>query len=160
MGAGPIFRSGGESLNYFGQAITDPGAFDPEPGFDPSELESGRRPSKRRGPVIERPKGLPFATDLDLAELDDRGRISPAWSVRAKELSKSNLVLHSRRMTFPGRFLIAAVHRIDDHPVPLFGKVVSCVYDTDGMYRVDMDLLPVPDVRDVKVWLAQRAQTP
>lgn len=145
-------------MNYFGQPITDPEVFDT--GLDPIDLDPARRLSKRRSPLVERPKGLPFAAELELAELDERGRLSPAWGTRAKELSKSNLVLHSRRLTYPGRYLLAAVHRIDDQPVPLFGRVVSCVYDADGLYRVDIDLLPVPEVREFKNWLAERGRMP
>jgi hypothetical protein len=47
------------------------------------------------------------------------------------------------------------VHLIDDQPVPLFGKVVSCEYDGEGLYRVDLELLKLPERPEIVEWLGQ-----
>lgn len=91
-----------------------------------------------------------------MAELDDRDRPMTTWSARAFELSRANLIIRSRRMCYVGKLVMVAVHLIDDHPVPLFGKVHACDYDGDGLYKVDLDLLPVPDRNDIRTWLADR----
>lgn len=121
-------------------------------GPDPADAE---RPRAR---IAARPKGLNFVAEIDVAEVDERGRPGSTFAARARELSRSSLVFSSRRMGFVGRLVIVAVHRIDDRPAPLFGKIVACDYDTDGLYRIDIDLLPTPEGRDIKVWLDRVAQ--
>lgn len=94
--------------------------------------------------------------EMDACELDDRERPGPVWTARGLTLSRSNLVFRSRRMCYPGRRLLVAVHLIDDRPTPLFGCVHACEYDGEGLYRVDLDLLPVPDRQDVRDWVRAR----
>ena len=98
-----------------------------------------------------------FNAELDLAELDDRDRPCATWSARARQLSRSKLTFVSRRMCYTGRMVVVAVHLIDDEPVPLFGQIGVCEYEGEGMYRVEIDLLPCPDTRPVREWLVQRA---
>lgn len=124
--------------------------------FDPADLDPTIPRPKNKRAMKARPPGAPFEAELDATELDDRGRSSTTWTARARELSRSSVVFLSRRMTFPGRLLLLAVHRIDDKPVPLFGKVHQCDYEADGLYRVELDLLPVPDHRAIKEWLVAR----
>jgi hypothetical protein len=124
--------------------------------FDPADLDPTIPRLKSKKAARTRPTGAPFEAELDATELDERGRASTTWTARARELSRSNVVFLSRRMTFPGRLLLLAVHRIDDKPVPLFGKVYQCDYEADGLYRVDLDLLPVPDHRAIRDWVAAR----
>lgn len=59
----------------------------------------------------------------------------------------------SRRMCYPGRHVIVAVHLIDATPVPLFGRVAVCEYESDGLCRVELELLEVPEERAVRDWL-------
>lgn len=124
--------------------------------FDPADLDPTIPRLKSKRPAKARPAGAPFEAEVDATELDERGRASTTWSARARELSRSNVVFLSRRMTFPGRLLLLAVHRIDDKPVPLFGKVYQCDYEADGLYRVDLDLLPVPEHRAIRDWVTAR----
>ncbi len=124
--------------------------------FDPADLDPTIPRLKSKKPSKARPAGAPFEAELDATELDERGRAGTTWTARARELSRSNVVFLSRRMTFPGRLLLLAVHRIDDKPVPLFGKVYQCDYEADGLYRVDLDLLPVPDHRAIRDWVTAR----
>jgi len=98
-----------------------------------------------------------FNAELDLAELDNRDRPCATWTARARQLSRSRLTFVSRRMCYTGRMLVVAVHLIDDEPVPLFGQIGLCEYEGEGLYRVEVDLLPCPDTRPVREWLAQRA---
>jgi hypothetical protein len=118
---------------------------------DPSEQPSKAAPKSRAS-------GRPFEAELDVTELDERERPGHTWTARAREISRSSLVLRSRRMCYTGRSLLVAVHLIDDRPVPLFGRVAACDYDGDGMYRVDVDLLPVPEHSAARAWLAARAR--
>lgn len=111
---------------------------------------------RRRSSKRPRPIGNCFEAEVDMAELDDRDRPLTTWTARAFELSRSNLIIRSRRMCYVGKLVMVAVHLIDDQPVPLFGKVYSCDYDGDGLYKVDLDLLPVPDRNEIRAWLGDR----
>lgn len=99
-----------------------------------------------------RPGSVKFRAELDLAELDDRRRPGARWSGRGVELSRSQLILKSKRMCYEGRLLLVAVHMIDDRPVPLFGQVKSCDYDGEGLYKTELSLLELPDEEPVRQW--------
>lgn len=103
-----------------------------------------------------RPKGHRFYAEVDLGELDDRGRPSMPWSAHAVELSRSHIVLLSRRMTYVGRGIAIAVHLVDEKPTPLFGEVYSCEYEGEGRYRVDIDLRPLPKAAFLRSWFDER----
>ena len=136
----------------------------PPPGAAVAAAPEGRsavapltsRGSERLEASIEvakaRPKGRAFDAELDVSEIDERGRPGPTWIARARMLSRSNVVFASSKMCYVGRDLIVAIHLIDSTPVPLFGRVFSCEYDTDGMHIVDMELAEVPrDRRSVSI---------
>ncbi len=121
---------------------------------------SGRRGLEGRGDGMVQPSPRPagksnvsFKADLDLAELDERGRPGATWSGRACELSRSQIVFRSRRMCYDGRELLIAVHLIDDRPVALFGAVQRSEYDGDGLYRTVVDLAALPDTDAVHAWV-------
>ena len=99
-----------------------------------------------------------FDAELDAAELDDRDRPLSTWSARAREISRGHLVLASRRMCYEDRLLVLAVHLIDARPVPLFGRVTGCEYDGDGLYRIEVALLPMPEVASLTEWITARAR--
>lgn len=122
-------------------------------GFDPVSPMNARRGSSR---VPLRPEGKPFEAELELGELDGRERPGEPWTARARTLSRSSLVLMSRRMCYPGRMVLVAVHRIDEKPVGLLGKVHGCDYEADGLYRVELDLLPLPVNAYFSKWLEAR----
>jgi len=107
--------------------------------------------------VIVRPSGHRFVADVEVSEIDERMRPGPSWVARSFELSKSHLVMDSRRMCYPGRVLALAVHLIDDRPVPLLGRVVNCQYSDDGLYRVDLDLIRIPEGHSVYAWALARS---
>lgn len=102
--------------------------------------------------------GHPFQADLDATEIDDRLRPGLVWTAKGRELSRSQLVFMSRRMVHVGRMVLIAVHLIDDEPVPLFGKVTECEYEAEGMHRVVLDFLPIPDVDSIREWIRARAK--
>ncbi|MBN8599119.1 MAG: hypothetical protein J0L78_15710 [Planctomycetes bacterium] len=104
-----------------------------------------------------RPSGHRFVADVEVSEIDERMRPGPAWVARSLELSKSHLVMESRRMCYPGRVLALAVHLIDDRPVPLLARVINCQYSDDGRYRVDLDLLRIPEGHSVYAWALGRS---
>jgi hypothetical protein len=108
--------------------------------------------------VARKPTGIRFDAELDLSELDDRDRPGLVWIARGRELSRSHLSFRSRRMCYEGRRIVAAVHLVDDKPVALFGRVVNCDYDGDGMYKVELELLPLPERPEVISWLEARAK--
>jgi hypothetical protein len=133
------------------------GAAPPPPGGAAMFLDSTLDPA----PPPPRPRksaGVKFDADLDLCELDDRERPGPTWSGKGRELSRSHLAIRTRRMCYPGRRILAAVHLIDSEPVPLFGRVVACDYDTDGMYRVELELLKVPERAEIGAWVAAQGR--
>jgi hypothetical protein len=93
---------------------------------------------------------------MEMTELDDRERPGPTWNGNGAELSRSHVVVKSRRMCYSGRLLLLAVHLIDDRPVPLLGRVYSCEYDGDGQYRIGLDLLPIPERPEIRDWILSR----
>ena len=111
-------------------------------------------------PPKPRKTGIKFDADLDLAEIDDRERPGPTWTAKGRELSRSHLVIRTRRMCYPHRRVVAAVHLIDDHPVPLFGRVIACEYDGDGLYKVELELLKVPERPEIADWVENRGRPP
>src|SRR6478752_7443249 len=70
-------------------------------------------------PIPKKAPGHPFKADIDIAEIDDRGRPGPAWAARTATLSRSHLFVLSRRMSYPKRIMLVAVHMIDAKPTPL-----------------------------------------
>jgi len=101
-----------------------------------------------------RDKTSTFDAELDTAEIDERERPGPTWTARARALSRSSLVFVSRRMCYPERRILVAVHLIDERPTPLFGVVKTCEYESEGLYRTEIALEPVPDRQSVQTWVA------
>lgn len=123
-------------------------------GFDPIPDDA---PKKARRSSSGRPEGHAFDAEVDMGEIDERGRPGTAWRARSRSLSRSNIVILSRRMCYLGRVVLLAVHRIDARPVPLLGRVAVCEYDSDGVYRVDLDLLPMNEDANMLRWVEARA---
>lgn len=111
----------------------------------PRTLEGGTRPIGHR-----------FTADADASELDERMRPTPKWSVQTCELGRNHVVFYSRRMVYEGQRVILAIHLVDDRPVVLAGKVVSCDYEGGGIHRIDVDLVHVPRSVAIDRW----AETP
>lgn len=119
----------------------------------------GEPPERSATPAARgkaRPRGARFDAEMDLTELDDRERPGPTWTGHGRELSRSHIVIRSRRMCYPGRLLLIAIHLIDDRPVPLVGRVYTCEYDGDGQYKIGLDLLPVPERPEIRDWILSR----
>ena len=122
--------------------------------FDDLEARENRKRKRRRREYETRPAAVPFTALLDVTELDERRRPGPTWQAKACELGTSRVVIRARRMCYRGRQLLIAVHLIDDKPTPLYGIVHECVYDCDGMHRIDIDLEHIPiAVPAVKDWI-------
>ncbi|MCC6283890.1 MAG: hypothetical protein IT439_01115 [Phycisphaerales bacterium] len=119
---------------------------------------TGDQPRTPAAPHGPRPKGHSFTAEIDVSEIDERGRVTMPWACRTVELSRSHLVILSRRVTFPGRRMLVAVHLVDEAPMPLFGSVVSCTYAADGMHRIDLDLQPLPPGDTVQTWAKSRTR--
>lgn len=107
----------------------------PERDEAPPELRGEEGPS--RGKVY------PFDAELEMAELDERGKSGTPWSARARTLSRSAMTVCSRRMCYVDRRVLVAVHRVDDEPVILLGRVADCRYESDGLHTIDLELLPI-----------------
>lgn len=97
--------------------------------------------------------GHPFEAELSVSEMDERDRPGPVWHARGRSISRSVLVMTTRRLCYDARRLLVAVHLIDDAPVPLFGSVSSCDYEGDGVYRVEVALAPLPEMRAIQSWI-------
>ena len=106
--------------------------------------------------AVAPPEGTPFHAELDLAELDDRRKPSGVWVGRGMSLSRSHLTFRSRRMCYQGRELLVLVHLVDDRPAPLFGRVRSCEYDAEGLYRTVLELAAMPLDPEVQAWIRER----
>lgn len=100
--------------------------------------------------------GHPFDAQIEVGELDEKSRPGVAWVAKGREVSRERLVFLSRRMVRAGSLVIIAVHLLDDAPMPLFGKVVECEYQSEGMHRVVVEFRAVPWDSDLRVWMAER----
>lgn len=95
----------------------------------------------------------PFSAELDACEIDERGRPETVWTAKARELGRGSMVFLSRRMCYPGRRLVMLIHLIDHSPAPLHGLVQACEYEADGLYRVELRLMPMPDSGRLREWV-------
>ena len=57
-----------------------------------------------------------------------------------------------------GKQVAIAVHRIDDEPVPLIGRVGECEYHADGQHVIMLELLPITDPETMAQWTRDRAR--
>lgn len=124
---------------------------DPEPAPAPS---AGTGRSNPR-PAVES-NVYPFDAEIELAELDDRGKAGVPWSARSRTLSRSGMTISSRRMCYPERRVLVAVHRVDDEPAVLLGRVSGCRYESDGLHLIELELLPMSDA-GVRLSFSRRA---
>jgi hypothetical protein len=147
-----VIRTGGSSDG--GRALGPGGRRASGSHADPWLDDAGNLPQ-----APSRINGHRFNAELDVAEIDDRSRPGLAWSARGRELSCSQLVLLSRRMVHVGRLLLVAVHLIDDRPTPLFGKVAECEYESEGMHRIVLDFLPMPESESLRSWVEARRRS-
>lgn len=123
---------------------------------DPSPSRSVRTPVTTTAPAAG--KLRTFDADLEVGEMDDRGRPSAAWSARGREVTRERMVFMSRRMVRAGALVLIAVHMIDDEPMPLFAKVLECDYESEGRHRVVVEFRPVPWSAEIRTWLAARVR--
>lgn len=100
---------------------------------------------------------FPFDAELELAELDDRGKPGVPWSARARTLSRGTISVNSRRMCHTERRVLIAVHRLDDQPAILLGRAEACRYESDGLYVIDFELMPL-DEAEARVMFSRRAR--
>lgn len=147
----PLFSDNSSGGKRFGSSPPPP-----PPGTASSFLDDEPAPTPR--PIARKPTGLNFDAELDLCELDERDRPGPTWTGKGRELSRSHMAFRSKRMCYCGRRILAAVHLIDDKPVPLFGKVLACDYDGDGLYRVELELQRAPERPEITAWVLARSK--
>ena len=102
---------------------------------------------------VPKPPGVAFHADLDLTELDEFGRPMLTFKAKATELGESHICIRSRRMCYTTRRIIAAMHALDDHPVPLYGEVVCSEYDGNGLYLTRVNMLDLPSLPVLTEWL-------
>lgn len=123
-----------------------------------SSWESPKLGAKKAPPKVDHVPldARPFKADLDACELDDRHKPLATWTVRSLLLSRSKLVVLSRRMMFVGKRMLLVAHRIDAEPVLLSSKVADCEYHGDGMYRLVLDLETPPKDTKISQWLDER----
>lgn len=107
----------------------------------------------RAGGGTDPSRPIAFRAELDLSELDERGRPGGTWTGRAQDLSRSTLTFRSRRLCYEGRELLVAIHLVDDRPVILFGRVSRSDYDGDGLYKTSIALAELPDSEAVQRWM-------
>jgi hypothetical protein len=98
-------------------------------------------------------KGHPFAAVITMAELDATERIGVPWQVKGVKLSRSHVVIQSRRMCHLGRKVVLAVHMIDAVPTALLGKVVGCEYTTQGRHAIGIELVVMEENPEINEWV-------
>lgn len=128
----------------------------PEPVAPPAPEPQPPQPEAGDGQAKPPPTFHDFNAELDVAELDERLRPVTTWSARALSVNRSTLGFRSRRMCYAKKLLLIAVHLLDDKPVVLAGRVTSCDYDGEGLYLVDVELMPKPTSEEIRLWEAQR----
>lgn len=96
---------------------------------------------------------FPFKADLDLTELDTRSRPGATWPGKGIDICRSSMWFRSRKLCYPDRELLVAVHLVDDQPTPLCGVVAKCDYDGEGLYVTQLKLQALPRSDVVKQWL-------
>ncbi len=111
--------------------------------------------SSSESPGRSNSRVFPFDAELEMAEIE-HGKAGLPWSARARTLSTSSLSLSSRRMCYTDRRVIVAVHRLDNKPLMLLARVADCRYESDGLYTIDLELLPT-DESGVKVSFSRKA---
>lgn len=105
-----------------------------------------------------RPRGFEFRAEIDTSELNEKGFPGTAWACKSIMLSKSMLAFMSRRMIHVGKQVVIAIHRIDDEPVSLMGRVIECEYHADGQHVVLMELVPISEPEVLNQWTRERAR--
>jgi hypothetical protein len=98
--------------------------------------------------------GHPFAGQLTMAELDAVERPGQHWPVRGVRLSRSHLILRSRRMCHIDRRVVVAVHLIDSIPTPLVGYVAACEYSGAGHHTIAIRLEVAEENQMIAAWVA------
>lgn len=121
------------------------------------ELSRAVERQQPEGEKPETPRRHTFSAEVDLTELDSRYRPGLSWTGRAVEISRSHVAFRSRRMCYEERRILVAVHLIDAVPVPLYGEVIGCEYDGEGLYRTELALMCVPELDVISDWIASRA---
>ncbi|MBC7771334.1 MAG: hypothetical protein H7210_02450 [Pyrinomonadaceae bacterium] len=130
-----------------------------KPRYKPGEYAAMMREESQRwsnGPKRPAPppqKGAPFGAEMDLTEIDEYGKPMLTFVARATQLSGTHLSFRCRRMCYAKRNVIAAVHLVDDQPVPLYGEVETSEYDGDGMCLTWIKLLEMPRNSILQDWL-------
>lgn len=126
---------------------------DPEPLPEPPSASDSK---PLEGNEAAPPTFHEFDAELDVAELDERLRPVTTWSARATSVNRSTMGIRTRRMCYAKRILLVAVHLIDDKPIILAGRVTSCDYAEEGLYVVELELMPKPDSAEIRDWEANR----
>jgi len=134
----------------------------PKPRYRPGEYAAKMREEAQRwsdppAPKRPLPSGAPFEAELDLTELDERGRPMLTFIAKSTELGTGHICFRSRRMCYAGRKVIAVLHMVDDEPVPLYGEVLLSEYDCEAMYITRIRILALPKNSVVQGWLAENS---
>jgi hypothetical protein len=96
--------------------------------------------------------GQTFDASVTLSEWLDSGEPSACWPGRSVRISRSHLILVTKRMCYSNRTLLIAVHKIDSTPLVLAGLVELCDYVGNGLNAVALSLQTVPETPQVTKW--------
>lgn len=97
-------------------------------------------------------RGQRFDAGVTGSELNETLLPGPRWSARAIRISRSHLVISCKRMTYVGRSVLLAVHKIDSSPLVLAGTVEACDYASSGLYVIAVALAAVPESDSIAQW--------
>jgi hypothetical protein len=97
-------------------------------------------------------RGQRFEAGVTAAELNDSNQPGPKWSARSVRISSSHVVISSKRMSYTGRNIFLAIHKVDSRPMVLAGCVESCCYVANGFYCIVVGLRGIPDGEVADAW--------
>ncbi len=97
-------------------------------------------------------RGQSFDAGVTASELMEVNEPGPKWPARSVRISRSHIVISSKRMCHIERKLLLAVHKIDAHPLILEGSVESCSYVAGGLCCVVVRLKGIAESEVAETW--------
>jgi len=86
--------------------------------------------------------------------LNENGEPTTPWTARAVRLSRSHLVVRSKKLCYVERYVLIAIHLLDADPTCLAAVVKQCDYIGGMHYALGLALVELPQTAFVDAWIA------
>lgn len=86
--------------------------------------------------IIQLPEGKEFKSWVEMALVQDNGKLGNNVKVQTYELSTRHIGLNSRHMMHIGTHVVIIIHKIDARPTIVYGTVHQCDYTNNGMHNI------------------------